>query len=96
MNKKPEIDTAPPGTRPIRIPQRVELTDLDRLLAALAIRAQRIEDIQRRLGWFQPRTVAAIEAARGQVELHLIESSRCTRYPVGGQEYTHIALRREG
>jgi len=92
----PEIPMAPPGTRRIRVPRRVELTDRTQLLAVLSIRAQRIEDVQGRLNWFQPRTVAAIEAAREQVALHLIESSRCTRYPIGEQEYTHIALRREG
>lgn len=91
----PEIPMAPPGARPIRIPRRVELTDRDQLLAVLSISAQRIADVQGRLGWFQPRTVAAIEAAGERVALHLIESSRCTRYPIGEGQYTHIALRRD-
>jgi hypothetical protein len=97
MSDKPlEITTAPPGTRPIRIPRRVELTDKGRLLSVLSTRAQRIEDVQRRLGWLQPRMIDAIEEAGERVRLYLIESGNCARYPVQGGEYSHITRNNRG
>jgi hypothetical protein len=96
-DKKPiEIDMAPPGTRRIRVPQRVVVTDKGRLLSALTTRPQRITHLLQRLRWPLHQLVAAIGAAGDQVELHTMHGCGCKRYRIDGEEYSHIAKKESG